>query len=126
MLVGARIKEVRKHYGLSQTEFGERLGLTRPTIANIELDRINISEAYIKLICQTFNVNPLWLEDGTGDMLIETEQNLLDDVAIAYNLSNLELSIIKKFVSLNEADRKVILDFVLSIAENEDKKRGGD
>lgn len=125
-MVGVRIKEVRKHYKLSQTEFGERLGLTRPTIANIELDRINISEAYMKLICQTFNVNPLWLESGTGEMLIETEQNLLDDVAIAYNLSNLELSIIKKFVSLNEADRKVILDFVLSIAEDEDKKRGGD
>lgn len=125
-MVGARIKEVRKHYKLSQTEFGERLGLTRPTIANIELDRINTSEAYMKLICQTFNVNPLWLESGTGEMLIETEQNLLDDIAIAYNLSNLELSIIKKFVSLNEADRKVILDFVLSIAENEDKKRGGD
>lgn len=125
-MVGARIKEVRKHYKLSQTEFGERLGLTRPTIANIELDRINTSEAYMKLICQTFNVNPLWLESGTGEMLIETEQNLLDDVAIAYNLSNLELSIIKKFVSLNEADRKVILDFVLSIAEDEDKKRGGD
>lgn len=125
-MVGARIKEVRKHYKLSQTEFGERLGLTRPTIANIELDRINTSEAYMKLICQTFNVNPLWLESGTGEMLIETEQNLLDDVAIAYNLGNLELSIIKKFVSLNEADRKVILDFVLSIAEDEDKKRGGD
>lgn len=125
-MVGARIKEVRKHYKLSQTEFGERLGLTRPTIANIELDRINTSEAYMKLICQTFNVNPLWLESETGEMLIETEQNLLDDVAIAYNLSNLELSIIKKFVSLNEADRKVILDFVLSIAEDEDKKRGGD
>ena len=125
-MVGARIKEVRKHYKLSQTEFGERLGLTRPTIANIELDRINTSEAYMKLICQTFNVNPLWLESGTGEMLIETEQNLLDDVAIAYNLSNLELSIIKKFVSLNEADRKVILDFVLSIAEDENKKRGGD
>ena len=124
-MVGARIKEVRKHYKLSQTEFGERLGLTRPTIANIELDRINTSEAYMKLICQTFNVNPLWLESGTGEMLIETEQNLLDDVAIAYNLSNLELSIIKKFVSLNEADRKVILDFVLSIAEDENKKRGG-
>ena len=125
-MVGARIKEVRKHYKLSQTEFGERLGLTRPTIANIELDRINTSEAYMKLICQTFNVNPLWLESGTGEMLIETEQNLLDDIAIAYNLSNLELSIIKKFVSLNEADRKVILDFVLSIAEDENKKRGGD
>lgn len=59
-------------------------------------------------------------------MLIETEQNLLNDVAIAYNFSNLELSIIKKFVSLDEADRKVILDFVLSITENEDKKRSGD
>lgn len=43
-MVGVRIKEIRKHYGLSQTDFGERLGLTRPTIANIELDRINISK----------------------------------------------------------------------------------
>ena len=118
-MTGARIKEVRKHFNLSQTEFGEKIGLTRPTIANIELDRIKISEAYIKLICQTFNVNPLWLENGTGDMLIETEQSLFENVASAYNLTKLEKSIIKKFVSLDKSDRKVILDFILSLSETE-------
>ena len=38
--VGARFKESRKQLGLSQAGVGEKLGVNRDVIANIEQDRL--------------------------------------------------------------------------------------
>ena len=66
-----RIREVREHFKLTQTEFGERLGVSRDVIGNIEYNRLKNpkqKEPIIKLICSTFGVNELWLRSGEGDM----------------------------------------------------------
>lgn len=67
-----RIREVREHFKLTQTEFGERLGVSRDVIGNIEYNRLKNpkqKEPIIKLICSTFGVNELWLRSGEGEML---------------------------------------------------------
>lgn len=63
-----RIKQLRKSIGLSQTEFGERMGVSRDVISNIELGRVEPSELQIRMICRTFNVDEVWLRTGDGDM----------------------------------------------------------
>lgn len=66
-----RIREVREHFKLTQTEFGERLGVSRDVIGNIEYNRLKNpkqKEPIIKLICSTFGVNELWLRTGEGDI----------------------------------------------------------
>ena len=66
-----RIREVREHFKLTQTEFGERLGVSRDVIGNIEYNRLKNpkqKEPIIKLICSTFGVNEIWLRSGEGDM----------------------------------------------------------
>ena len=66
-----RIREVREHFKLTQTEFGERLGVSRDVIGNIEYNRLKNpkqKEPIIKLICSTFGVNELWLRSGEGEM----------------------------------------------------------
>ena len=56
-----RIKELRKNYlHLSQTEFGEKVGVSRSVINNIErnvLARPDHKLSLMKLICTKFNVN---------------------------------------------------------------------
>ncbi len=56
-----RIRELRKnHLHLSQTEFGERLGVSRSVIKNIELNALARPDqklSLIKLICKEFSVN---------------------------------------------------------------------
>lgn len=67
-----RIREVREHFKLTQTEFGERLGVSRDVIGNIEYNRLKNpkqKEPIIKLICSTFGVNEIWLRSGEGEML---------------------------------------------------------
>ena len=77
-----RIREVREHFKLTQTEFGERLGVSRDVIGNIEYNRLKNpkqKEPIIKLICSTFGVNEIWLRSGEGEMLqAMTEDEELD------------------------------------------------
>lgn len=78
---------IRKHFNLTQTEFGERLGVSRSVIANIEYDKVAPTTSMCKLVCREFNVNPYWLETGNGDMF-----NEVDDVskAVSFYMSALK------------------------------------
>ncbi|MEO2082925.1 MAG: S24 family peptidase [Desulfurobacteriaceae bacterium] len=66
--IGQRIKELRKKLGLSQEEFGKKLGVTLRTIARYERGETNIPDRTLRQIEQTFNVNPEWLRHGKGEM----------------------------------------------------------
>lgn len=62
-----RIKELRLELGLTQEEFGRRLGVTRGAITNIELNKVDPKPLFVSLICREFNVNEQWLRTGEGD-----------------------------------------------------------
>ena len=68
------IRALRNELGLSQTEFGARLGVSRDVINNIENDRVPLKPALAKLICSQFNVDPDWLETGEGDMFLHSDE----------------------------------------------------
>lgn len=74
MEIHERIRHLRKdHLKLSQTEFGERLGVSRSVITNIERNLLAEPEKKLplyKLICHTFGVSEAWLINGTGDMYV--------------------------------------------------------
>lgn len=63
-----RIKEVRKSVGMTQVEFGEKLGVRGNTITNYETGLRTPTDAVIRSICREFNVNEDWLRTGTGEM----------------------------------------------------------
>ncbi|MFR8874804.1 MAG: helix-turn-helix transcriptional regulator [Oscillospiraceae bacterium] len=68
--IGLRIREVRNRFGLSQTEFGKRLDVSRDVINNLELSRLKKDPgALLRLICKTYNVNYGWLMNGEGEMI---------------------------------------------------------
>lgn len=78
-----RIKEVRqKRYDkkMSQVEFGEKIGVSRDVISNIEYGRVEPSEIVIRSIVREFGVNELWLRTGKGDMLapVAKEEQIAD------------------------------------------------
>lgn len=63
-----RIKEVRKSLGLTQNEFGEKLGVRGNTITNYESNSRKPSNAIISAICREFQINETWLRTGEGEM----------------------------------------------------------
>lgn len=62
-----RFKQVRKALGLTQSEFGKRLGISNTAISKIEKGENKVSESNIISICREFGVNEEWLRDGSGD-----------------------------------------------------------
>lgn len=62
--MSARIKLIREEQGMSQRVFAKEIGISGPSIANIETGSRNPSEQTIRMICSTFNVNRQWLEHG--------------------------------------------------------------
>ena len=112
MTANERVRELRKVLNLSQTKFGEKLGVSKDVIVNIELERVELKELMLNLICKTFNVSPLCLSEGYGDKFIETPQILIDDLANEFNLNDTEKKIISNFVNLSESERNQIIELV--------------
>lgn len=105
-----RIKQVRKHAGLTQQAFADRLGLKQNTIAVIESGKQGTSNQVIVAICREFNVNEEWLRTGAGEMFREPDSFSLDQLVADRGGTELELRIIKAYFDLDPAIRRTVLD----------------
>jgi transcriptional regulator with XRE-family HTH domain len=121
-----RIRQIRQENNLSQSEFAEKLGVTRSVISNIELNKLAKPEqktSLIKLISREFNINEEWVLNGTG----EKELLPIDDERLTKALAEISLSGNEKLKSLVERmielDDKYI-DIILNLVDTvlEDKK----
>lgn len=65
-----RIREIRKKLRLSGEKFGEKIGLKRVAISQLETGRTTPTNQTIMSICREFNVSEEWLRSGTGDMFV--------------------------------------------------------
>lgn len=109
-----RIRILRKNFlHMSQTDFGERLGVNRDVIGNIELNRLVRPEqklSLMKLICKEFSVNEEWLINGTEPMFAEPDTFILDDFAKSHGATDLELEIIKAYFELDPDIRRTLVE----------------
>lgn len=112
MTIAQRVKQLRKTLKLSQPAFGEKLGVSKDVIANIELERAPIKELMLKMICKTFNVNLLWLEKGEGEMFLDVPDTILDDLAIEFDLSPTEKNIVTNYLRMSPEDRRKVSDLL--------------
>lgn len=80
MSIHDRVKAVRKALNMSQTAFGEKLGVGIGVIKNIEYANVDPKEPFLTLMCDMLNVNKNWLIHGTGEMFLErdTEDEIAD------------------------------------------------
>lgn len=63
-----RLKELRKTLKLSQTKFGEGIGVGLGVIRNLEDGITAPSTALVDLISKVYNADVIWLETGEGEM----------------------------------------------------------
>lgn len=118
-----RIKELRKkHLRMSQAAFGEKLGVNRDVINNIENNRLAKPEqklSLIKLMCKEFSVSEEWLLNGTEPMFIELDTFSLDQYAKERGASGLELAIAKAYFDLPQDVRSQMLAKLKSLLTGE-------
>ena len=106
-----RIKAVREAFKLSQREFGERLGVSRDVISNLEYDRVQPKELLLRHICQLYGVNEHWLQTGEGEMF---DSSPADTIKLDEAL--------RIFRSLRPEFQDYALDQIRKLAELQDKQ----
>lgn len=119
-----RVKAIRKNNSLTQTEFAERLGVSRDVIATYESGRVIPGDAILKLISKEFSVSFAWLKTGEGPM----EDPLPDDnVAgkILDSYQNMPDRLRMLVDALVEMDPEWWKTLDAAFAEIERRKRGG-
>ena len=71
MTENERVAQIRKKKSLSMESFGEKIGVTKSAIGNIESGRRGLTTQVAKAICREFNVSEKWLRTGEGQMMVE-------------------------------------------------------
>lgn len=62
-----RVKDVRKQAGLTQDEFGAKLGIQKSAVSKIERGENAVSDQVRLMICQSFDIREEWLRTGEGE-----------------------------------------------------------
>ena len=75
MTINERVKEVRKLEELTMESFGNKLGVGRSAISNIENNKRNVTDQMIKSICREFNVDYIWLTTGDKEMFLDSDND---------------------------------------------------
>lgn len=73
MDISERITHLRKTLKLSQSAFGEGVGVSRDVIKNIDNKLVAPKPLLIQQICKVYKVDPDWLETGEGEMFLEKD-----------------------------------------------------
>ena len=105
-----RIKLVREDVGLTQAAFGQRIGLSRDVINNLERGRVDAKDHIVKLICDEYQVQEEWLRTGAGPMYAQPSTFSLDEYVHDHGATELELEILKVYFALDPEIRKTIFD----------------
>lgn len=123
MGIETRIKEMRKHLDLTQTEFGDSLGVSRDVINSYERGRVTPTQTFVELLCMKYDVNPDWLIHGTGEMFIAPDTD--DEIAsfLSQIMCDDDASIRKRFIlalsKFDGDDWKTVEKFIDSFTQKE-------
>lgn len=70
MTHGERVRDLRKHFGLTLEQFGKNLGVGKTAISKIEKNERGLTEQMVVAICREYGVSEKWLRDGEGEMFV--------------------------------------------------------
>lgn len=115
MTQGERIKEIRKALNLTLEKFGEKLGVKRGAISNLESGARNLTEQMATAICREYNVNYDWLKEEEGEMFSDLPQTILDELCKEYGCDDLDRSLIEEYLKLTPEDRKVLKSYIRNV-----------
>lgn len=95
-----RIRYLRRELGMTQTEFGSRIGVKGNTITNYETGLRSPSEAVVMSICREFRVSSEWLHCGKGDMYLPVSRDEEIAAFVGSVLAEKEDSFKRRFMAM--------------------------
>lgn len=119
MTHGERVKEIRKTLNLTLEKFGEKLGVGKTAISNIEKGNRNLTDQMAKAICREYNVNYDYLIYEEGEMFSDLPQTVLDELCAQYSLNDFDKAIIELYVNtpleLRHEVKKKMKEFIQKV-----------
>lgn len=98
MTQGERVREIRNALKLTLEKFGEKLGVTKVAISNIEKGNRNLTEQMAVSICREYNVNYDYLMNGEGEMFSDLPQTVLDELCKQYDLDEFDKALVEMYI----------------------------
>lgn len=119
----SRIKQIRKEIGLTQVDFGEKIGVKGNTVTNYETGLRNPTDAVILSICREFNVNEDWLRNGTGEMFKEKDGSFTELLSeLDDSDDDFIKSLIKVYMGLDEDSKEALRKIANGMSEKYKKQ----
>lgn len=109
MTQGERIREVRKALGLTLEKFGEKIGMKKNSVSQLENGKNSVTEQVIKAICREYNVDYMWLTTGDGEMFIDTDDDFMERIdRIMAGEDDARKNLFKFMLELSDDDIKAL------------------
>ena len=112
--IGERLKTIRTSLSkkMSQEAFAESLGTTRAAYVKYEMDMVAPNDVFLNHVCAVYDVSPLWLKDGIGEM----KKPLATDEELVYKVmageSEFAKSVMIAFAKLGDEEWVKLRDLV--------------
>lgn len=118
-----RIKQIRKENHLTQTEFGERIGVKGNTITNYENDMRKPSDAIIVSICREFNINEDWLRNGNEPMHNLPEEKFESYLGqISSGNDDFIKDLIEVYMELDQTSKDALKEIAIMMAKKQNER----
>ena len=115
--IGTRIKQLRKHLGLSQKDFCQKVSIPQSRLSEIESDKTKPSYPFLQNASDIFNVSLDWLIVGKGQMFHITEAPTINNATS--QLQPDEIVLVSKYHELTERQKgRVDQQIDIYLAEN--------
>lgn len=125
MTQGERIKKLRKTLSLTLEKFGQRIGVGKSTISDLENGRRSLSEHMTKSICREFSVDYMWLTTGEGEMFVESDDDFFERIdRIMAGENESRKNMIKTLLYASDADIEAfdrLVDYYISLRADNKK-----
>ena len=127
--MNSRIKELRKHLGLTQAEFGESIGLKQTSVAGYETGARTPSDAIVLSICKEYNVNEYWLRTGDGEMFRKKSrgEEIMEYAAkvAGGELDEFQTALFSTMAKLSAEQMALLADIAKTMVEEYKKEKAG-
>lgn len=120
--MNTRLKRIRKSLGLSQEKFGEKIGLKKNSLSQLENGVNTITDRIINDVCREFYISPEWLRYGTGEMHIQSNDKLSMYVSeITDGDDDFIKDLIEVYMELDQSSKDALKEIAYKMA---DKRNG--
>ena len=125
--MNTRIKMIRQNEGLTQSQFADKIGLSRNYVAMIEIGQREPSERTNSDICRIFDIQEDWLRHGLEPMRAakSREEEIADLVGSALTgSSEFKKSVIRMICSRTDEELKTLEAALQAVYDGIKKDQG--